>query len=336
MTVSNERPVVRSSGRPVVPPSQADEDWRYVDCRALAEAVSTAQTQLPGEPCAADVFPAPVDATQAWALAPGTTRRWRASTDTTITDQGGCWALRLDLPAGAQVQLTITRQPAAGRSASWIHAELGRGACLVVHDTTTGTAGVQLAAISGTVAQDASAAIHVIQHGGRLQRHRLELSLDGPGASGAMTVAAEPRGEDQAHVLTRVVHAVGPTSSTQLIKAVLRDRARTSFDGLVTMLKGADGSTAEQRNHNLVLSPLARADTRPQLDIRADEVQASHGATIGALDAEELLYLRARGLPLDAAREILTTAFLDEILSVMRGNGPQASSLKPQAGGNPA
>ena len=291
-----------------------------------AEAVSTVVTALPGEPCAADAFPAPSDATQVWALAPGTARRWRASTDAAITDLGGCWALAIDVPAGAQVRLTVNRQPAAGRSASWIHAVLGRGARLIIDDRSTGPAAVQLAAISGTVAQDASATITVAQHGGRLQRHRLELHLTGAGAHAAMAVAADPRDDHQAHVLTRVVHAVGNTTSAQLIKAVLRDRSRTSFDGVVTMLAGADGSSAEQRNSNLVLSPLARADTRPQLDIRADEVQASHGATIGALDAEELLYLRVRGLPADTARELLTTAFLDEV-----GLGPTSSSSSASA-----
>ncbi len=310
----SERALVRSSTRPLDPPSQVDEDWRYVDCRALSESPAVTSTQLPGEPCAADVFPAPTDATHIWALAAGSTRRWRATTDAVITDHGGCWALRLDVPAGVQIRLRIDRQPSVGRSANWIHAVLGRGANLIIDDASAGPADVQLVALSGTVAQDASVTMNVRQHGGRLQRHRLELSLDGTGAHAGMTVAADPRGEHQAHVLTRVVHAVGLTTSTQLIKAVLRDRSRTSFDGLVTMLKGADGSTAEQRDQNLVLSPLARADTRPQLDIRADEVQASHGATIGALDAEELLYLRARGLPLHDAREILTTAFLDEAL----------------------
>jgi len=295
-------------------PSQADEDWRYVDCRPLSEDASTAAIQLPGELCASNRFPAAADTTHDWALR-GTVRCCSVSADTTILDQGGRWALRVDVPAGTQVRLTVNRQITGGHAASWIHAVLGRGANLVVDDSAVGATGVQLAAISANVAQDASASLRVVQHGGSLQRHRLELSLDGAGANGAMSVAADPRGECQAHVLTRVVHAVGNTTSRQLIKAVLRDRSRVSFDGLVTMLKGADGSTAEQRDFNLVLSPLARADTRPQLDIRADEVQANHGATIGALDEEELLYLRARGLSALSARELLTTAFLDEVLS---------------------
>ncbi len=308
-----ERPVVRSSGRPVVPPSQTEEDWRYVDCRVLAETASAAVAPIPGEAAVAGDFPAASDATHAWALA-GTLRRLRlaGNVDLGIEDRGGAWALRLDCAPGAQVRLRLSRHAATGRNASWLHANLGRGGSLIVEDE--GGCGIQLAALSASVAQDASATLRVAQHGGVLQRHRLELSLDGSGANGAITVAADPRGESQAHVLTRVIHAVGNTTSRQLIKAVLRDRSRVSFDGLVTMLKGADGSTAEQRDHNLVLSPLARADTRPQLDIRADEVQASHGATIGALDAEELYYLRARGLPDGDARELLTGAFLAETL----------------------
>ena len=304
MTVSKAEPL----------PTQSDEDWRYVDCRALAAPASAVPSPIPGEAAAVEDFPTATDTTHAWALT-GTLRRLRlaGSVDLGIEDRGGAWALRLDCAPGAQVRVRLSRLAAADRNASWLHATVGRGANLIVEDA--GDGGVQLAALSATVAQDASATLRVTQHGGPLQRHRLELSLDGTGASGAMAVTADPRGEHQAHVLTRVIHAVGGTTSRQLIKAVLRDRARTSFDGLVTMLKGADGSTAEQRNHNLVLSPLARADTRPQLDIRADEVQASHGATIGALDAEELLYLRARGLPDSGARELLTEAFLAEALT---------------------
>jgi len=302
-----------TASKPEPLPSQTDEDWRYVDCRQLAAAASTAVSPIPGETATAADFPAPADATHAWALA-GTLHRLRlaGSVDLGVADQGGAWALRLDCAAGAQVRVRLARSTSEGRCASWLHATLARGASLIIEDA--GEGGVQLAALSASIAQEAHADLRVVQHGGALQRHHISVSLDGTGAGCAMTIAADPRGESQAHVLTRVVHAVGGTTSRQLIKAVLRDRTRTSFDGLVIMLKGADGSTAEQRNQNLVLSPQARADTRPQLDIRADEVQASHGATIGALDAEELLYLRARGLADGAARELLTEAFLAEAL----------------------
>ena len=308
------RPVVRSSGRPVVPPSQAEEDWRYVDCRTLDAEASAACTVLPGEACAADAFPAASDATHAWAVAGNRrTLALRGEHRLALADLGGAWALRLDLAPGAVVHLGLRRQASAGRSASWLHAVLGQGASLVVDDLPAGEAEVQLAALSAVLAQDAQVAVQLAQTGGRLLRHRLDLDLAAAGAGATISAATSVRGGLQAHLLTRVLHRAA-TTSRQLAKAVLRDRARTSFDGVVTMLPGADGSVAEQQDRNLLLSPGARADTRPQLDIRADEVEASHGATMGALDSDELVYLRVRGLPEAAARDLLTVAFLDEAL----------------------
>jgi Fe-S cluster assembly protein SufD len=191
---------------------------------------------------------------------------------------------------------------------------LAPGAALEIEDLPAPDAGVVLAASSATVAQDARLAGRIAQTGGALVRHRVDASLDASGASCAIHAATAVRGSSQAHILTRVVHAAGPSRSDQLVKAVLRDSSRASFDGVVTMLKGADGSAATQQDRNLVLAPTARADTRPQLDIRADEVEASHGATVGALDEDELTYLRARGLAAGDARDLLTRAFLDEVL----------------------
>jgi Fe-S cluster assembly protein SufD len=295
-------------------PTSELEDWRYVDCRALAAECSAAVTVLPGEACDVGAFPDAGDATHAWALA-GNCRmlRLRGEHRLMLDDLGGAWALRLDLAPGAIVHLGIRRYASAGRSASWLNAVLGQGASLVIDDLPAGDADVQLAALSAVLAQDAQVAVHLAQSGGRLLRHRLDLDLSASGAGGTISAAASVRGDHQAHLLTRVVHRAA-TTSRQLAKAVLRDRARSSFDGVVSMLPGADGSVAEQQDRNLLLSPGARADTRPQLDIRADEVEASHGATIGALDADELVYLRARGLPESAARDLLTVAFLDEAL----------------------
>lgn len=297
-------------------PTSIDEDWRYVDCKSLADAVP-AQSDGPaiGEVVGADALPTPTDAGMAWAIAGGVRRLALSGTQhLQLDDHGGAWALRLDLAPGAVVRISLRRHVATGRSASWLHTVLGRSATLELDDLPATDGDVQLAAITGDVAQDARFAIHIAQLGGRLVRHRIEARLAAPGANCAITAAASVRGTAQAHILTRVVHAVGLTQSDQLIKAVLRDNTRTSFDGVVTMLKGADGAKAVQQDRNLLLSPGARADTRPQLDIRADEVEASHGATVGALDEDELIYLRARGLDGTTSRNLLTTAFLDEAL----------------------
>lgn len=304
---------------PAALPTQALEDWRYVDCRPLAGLDPAAgATVLPGSPAPAPAAPQAADPTHAWAAA-GQVRRLdlRGEQALVVDDRGGAWALHLVAAPGSSIRVTVRRHGADGRNASWIHAELGQGATLAVDDLPAAAGGVHLAAYSAQVGRDASLAVRLAQAGGRLVRHRIDAVLAGTGAGCAVHAATALRAQHQAHLLTRVVHAVGATRSEQLVKAVLRDASRTSFDGVVTMLAGADGSTAVQQDRNLLLSPEARADTRPQLDIRADEVEASHGATVGALDAEELTYLRARGLPAAEARDLLTVAFLDEALLAM-------------------
>ncbi|MDW8372387.1 MAG: SufD family Fe-S cluster assembly protein [Planctomycetota bacterium] len=300
------------SGSALELPSSALEDWRYVDCRPLAASPASQATVLPGRPCAADAFPEPSDATHRWALA-GERRAVQPDCEQLLLeDRGGCWALLVELAPRQRLRLCVRRHPAAGRSASWLHCRLAAGSCLEIRDEHEQPLGVHLAAWSVELASDATCALGVVQRGGLLQRQRLDAQLLAPGAEARVVRLAALDGARQAHLLARVTHAVGPTRSRQLAKAVLADAARSSFDGLIRVLPGADGSDALQRDHHLLLSPQARADSRPQLDVRADEVQAAHGATIGRLDAEEQLYLRQRGLPVAEAERLLVAAFLAE------------------------
>jgi Fe-S cluster assembly scaffold protein SufB len=302
-------------------PTQADEDWRYVDCAPLAAAPA-------GEaPCwgqAGGALPPAADATHTWAGA--VVRQAALAGQHRLRDTGGDWALVLTVAPGASAHLVVERAAVVGRSASWVHIELGRGASLVLDDITPQRTGTALAAISASVAQDAQLAVAVAQAGGDLQRHRIDITLLAPGAGFSLATASAARGRDQAHVLTRVTHRSGATTSRQVAKAVLHDRARGSFDGLVIMPPGSAGAAAEQVTRHLLLSPEARADARPQLDIRVDDVTASHGATIGQLDADELLYLRARGLPVAAATRLLTEAFLDEALLAIRDDAARTAA----------
>ena len=109
-------------------------------------------------------------------------------------------------------------------------------------------------------------------------------------------------------------HHAGNASSRQTFTSVVNGTARSSFDGLVTVDEGADGTDAEQSNRNMALSPTAKIATRPQLDVYADEVAAGHGATIGAPQEEEISYLRTRGLSRDQARTLLIQGFAREPL----------------------
>ena len=92
-------------------------------------------------------------------------------------------------------------------------------------------------------------------------------------------------------------------------------RSRGIFHGAITVAAGADGADAQLSNKNLLLSPHAEIDTQPVLEIYADEVKAAHGATVGQLDEGALFYLRSRGVPLDAARNLLIGAFCRSVFA---------------------
>jgi Fe-S cluster assembly protein SufD len=117
------------------------------------------------------------------------------------------------------------------------------------------------------------------------------------------------------HILTD--HTVGPAVSIQNYRGIIGGRARCVFNGKAIVREGADGSDAEQSNHNLLISDTAEIDTKPELEIFADDVKCSHGATVGQLDKSALFYLRSRGLSLDQATVLLTRAFTGHILATL-------------------
>jgi Fe-S cluster assembly protein SufD len=113
-------------------------------------------------------------------------------------------------------------------------------------------------------------------------------------------------------------HARPHGDSRELYKGILDGSSRTVFNGRIVVRPGAQKTDAKQSNRNLLLSSGALAQTRPQLDIFADDVKCTHGATIGRLDEEALLYLRARALPRRQARDLLIGAFAGEVLEHVR------------------
>lgn len=267
------------------------------------------------------------DISACWAVAEGT---WRQVVEVrgqhpeplhvvNITT-GGTSGLSLDIEvaAGARLDL-IVRHVALGasRSCPAINVRAGQGAAVRVSEIQSTDWHHLLPSTTLTVGADARIAWTSVIHGGACVRLGIRATLAAPGAHVALAGLAEVHGQHQAHQWLRVCHAAGNSTSEQLYKNVLHEQARTSFDGCVQILAGADGANARQQNRNLVLADTARADTRPQLDIKADDVKAAHGATVGQLDADELLYLRMRGLPLAAARALLTTGFSGEVLALL-------------------
>jgi len=150
--------------------------------------------------------------------------------------------------------------------------------------------------------------------GGELARNDIVADIVGSGASVTLRGLYLATGTQHIDNHTRVDHRVGPATSTEEYRGILNGRAHCVFNGKAIVHAGADGTDADQSNHNLLLSDKAEIDTKPELEIYADDVKCSHGATVGQLDKSALFYLRTRGLDEDEATQALTRAFASAIL----------------------
>ena len=125
---------------------------------------------------------------------------------------------------------------------------------------------------------------------------------------------ARLHGETESHIHATVEHIAPHTRSRQHFKSVLQDRSRVSFEGKIRVLPAAQKTEAYQLNNTLILSDAASANAKPNLEIFADDVKASHGATVGQLDQEQIFYFRSRGLGLEQSKALLIHGFCKEIL----------------------
>ena len=147
--------------------------------------------------------------------------------------------------------------------------------------------------------------------------NRVTVSLDGPGAECTLRGLYVVKGSSSVDFHVKVIHNAPECHSNQLFKGILYDNAVARFSGLVNVVPGAQKTEAYQACHNILLSPSAKAHAEPQLEIYADDVQCSHGATIGQLSDDEMFYLRSRGIPEPEARRLIVEAFAAEILDTI-------------------
>lgn len=156
--------------------------------------------------------------------------------------------------------------------------------------------------------------LHLITlHGGEIA-NRIAVSLDGPDAECELNGLYLVGGKQKVNTDIRVAHNVPGCRSTQLFKGILDGESRTRFNGLIYVAPDAQKTEAYQANHNLLISEDARIYTRPHLEIYADDVKCSHGATVGSLNAEELFYMRTRGIALPEAELLQQLAFAYQVL----------------------
>jgi Fe-S cluster assembly protein SufD len=150
---------------------------------------------------------------------------------------------------------------------------------------------------------------HALELGGKLVRHELRADLVGDRSRFTSRGAFVLHARQHADTEVLITHSGRDTTSDSLWRGVADGRARGIVHGRILVQAGADGADGGFYNKNLLLSPNAEIDTRPALEIYADEVKANHGATVGQLDEQVLFYLRSRGIPLDIARRMLVRAF---------------------------
>jgi len=159
---------------------------------------------------------------------------------------------------------------------------------------------------------------HPVVLGAALARHDITAVLDGPGAELVLNGLYLLAGRQHADHHTVIEHAQPDCQSHEYFNGVLDGEAHGVFNGRIVVRPGAQRTDSKQTNHNLVLSEQARADSQPQLEIYADDVKCTHGATLGPLDPKELFYLQSRGLSPAEARALLTYGFGAEILGRVR------------------
>lgn len=148
-------------------------------------------------------------------------------------------------------------------------------------------------------------------------RSRLFIEQNATGCRTEIYAMGLLRNAQQAHLLTRVYHNVGGGYSSQVLKFVLDDQTKGSFRGELKIQPDAQQTEAYQTNRNILLSRQADMLTEPQLEIYADDVKASHGATTGQLDESALFYMQQRGIGRDVATKLLLEAFFDEVISTL-------------------
>jgi len=180
-------------------------------------------------------------------------------------------------------------------------------------------AAFHIATINARIGRDAHFTSHAISLGAALSRHEIRAALVGTGAECTLNGLYIASGDRHVDNQTLVDHAEPHGTSRELYKGILGDRAKGVFNGKVIVRPDAQKTIAEQSNPNLLLSGNAEVDTRPNLEIHADDVKCTHGSTVGCIDGDAMFFLRARGISERRARQMLSHAFASEVIDRIPG-----------------
>jgi Fe-S cluster assembly protein SufD len=224
---------------------------------------------------------------------------------------------RVLVTVGAGAELTLVETYAGSDAGqltnSVVEVDLGRNAKMS-HVRVHENAGLQVGRVD--IRQDANSGYRstVVTLGGALLRFDVRCLLQGKGAECQLDGAYLVEGDDHVDHHTVVEHQASHCRSEQTYRGIVSGKGTAVFDGIVVVHRDAQKTEAHQENRNLLLSESATVHTKPHLEIDADDVICSHGATVGSLDEDQSFYLRTRGIPEDLARAMLTYAFLESIV----------------------
>ncbi|MFA5951716.1 MAG: Fe-S cluster assembly protein SufD [Hyphomicrobium sp.] len=195
---------------------------------------------------------------------------------------------------------------------------IGDDACLDhVKLTSEGERALHISTLTAEVGENARYRDFTMTLGGAVARNQLFVRCAGVGATIDLRGASLLKGKQHADTTLSLDHAVGGCQSRELFKSVLEDESRTVFQGKIIVRPDAQKTDARMMTRALLLSEMAEADSKPELEIFADDVQCGHGCTTGALDDELKFYLMARGIPAKEAEALLIQSFIGEALDVI-------------------
>jgi Fe-S cluster assembly protein SufD len=206
-------------------------------------------------------------------------------------------------------------------------AELNRTA--IVEESSEAIHLAQLDARLGRAARLAGFALLLA---GRRVRHEVGVAMVGEGARCRLDGAFVVSGSDEANIVTSVDHAAPGGQTRELIKGVAAGRGHGAFQGRIIVREDAQKTDAHQLSRNLLIGRRAVIDTKPELEILADDVKCAHGASVGDLDEAALFYLRARGIPAEEARHMLIDGFLREVVETVADFDTRTYLLRRLAG----
>ena len=175
----------------------------------------------------------------------------------------------------------------------------------------------QVSTLKATLERDAWFNSITFNVGGGLSRNNIEVKLNESNATANVHGLFTTRANQHCDNFSNIHHAKERTYSSQLYKGILDDESRGAFTGRIVVHRDAQEVDSNQLNKNLLLSKKAKIDTRPQLEVYADDVKCAHGATIGQISEEEVFYLESRGIPKAQAQKMLCHAFANEVLELI-------------------